>query len=257
VKRRDGVTKLYLIVRCAVLWLASLVHFVVCGCFLALLAIFIDSRKTDILQRIFARNVVRLSGAGLEVRTAPGFDPQRTSIFITNHVNIFDPFVLYSAIPQLIRGWELEEHFRVPVYGWMMKHFGNVPVSRRNSAAALKKLLRLTKAALDDGTSLVVFAEGGRTRDGRVRPFQEGIFRMMRQLQYPIVPVSIVGSFEFYHKGGRMLYPAKIVVHIHDTIETEGLGFGKDQAEALRARVQQIVSAPVDEALDRRPPMKP
>lgn len=240
--------KLYLVVRCGILWIVSLTHFFIIGSLLVLLARFIDHRKSDALQRIFARNIVRLAGARLGVCYSPGFDPARTSIFVSNHVNIFDPFVLYSAIPQFLRGWELEDHFRVPVYGWMMKRFGNIPIPSRNSPADLKKILRLTKASLDQGISLVVFAEGGRTLDGRVGSFQDGIFRMLRQLQYPIVPVSMVGSYKFFRKGGRMLYPSKIVVHIHDTIETNGLGLDKDQAEVLRKKVRQIISAPVDES---------
>ena len=115
---------------------------------------------------------------------------------------------------------------------------------------SLKKLHRLTREALDNGTSLVVFAEGSRTLDGRVQPFRQGIFRMVRDMGYPIVPVSMVGSFEFHRKGSHILYPSKIVVHIHDTIETEGLGLDKEQAEALRQRVQAIVSKPVEEALE-------
>ena len=63
---------------------------------------------------------------------------QRTSIFICNHVNIFDPFVIYSAIPQFVRGFELESHFKIPVYGWMMGRFGNVAVPDAPSAKALK-----------------------------------------------------------------------------------------------------------------------
>ena len=244
----DSVKKLYLIVRCGILWVLGFTHFFIGASLLVLLAIFVDPRKTDILERLFARNILRLAGVKFEVRYAPGFDRQRTSLFVSNHVNIFDPFVVYSAIPQFVRGWELEKHFRIPFYGWMMKRLGNVPVSSSNTAADLKKLLKLTKAALDDGVSLVIFAEGGRTLDGRVRPFQDGIFRMARQLQYPIVPMSIVGSFEFHRKGSRMLYPSKIAVHIHDTIETKGLQLDKEQAEALRERVQQIVSAPVEEA---------
>lgn len=244
--------RFYLILRSGLLWLVSILHFFTAGSLLVLLAIFIDSRKTDILQRIFARNVLRLAGARLQVRYAPGFDRQRTSIFVSNHVNLFDPFVVYSSIPQFVRGWELEEHFRIPVYGWMMKRFGNVPVASRPTPAALKRLLKLTRESLDRGTSLVVFAEGSRTLDGRVKPFQDGIFRMLRQLDYPIVPMSIAGSFEFHRKGGQMLNPSTIVVHIHDTIDTAGLGDTKEAAAQLRERVQAIVSAPIDEAISRR-----
>src|SRR5581483_9229711 len=124
----------YLHIRSLLLWTVSFAHFFIGGTLLVLLAVFVDPRRSDILQRIFARNILRLAGVRLQVRRSPGFDPKRTSIFISNHVNIFDPFVVYSSIPQFVRGWELEDHFRVPVYGWMMKRFGNVPVSSRRTA---------------------------------------------------------------------------------------------------------------------------
>jgi 1-acyl-sn-glycerol-3-phosphate acyltransferase len=239
--------KLCVTIRSALLWIVSGVHFLVVCSFLMLLAIFIDPRKNDLPQRILSRNVLRLAGVRFEVRRAAGFDPQRTSFFVVNHVNLFDPFVLYSAIPQFVRGLELESHFKIPVYGWMMKRFGNVPVPNQTKPSDLKRMWKLTRAALDDGVSLVVFPEGGRTRDGHVRPFKAGVFRMAQQFGYPIVPVSIVGSYEFNRKGSWMLHPSKIVVHIHDTIETKGMR--KEEIEALRDRAHQIVSQPVEEAI--------
>jgi len=100
--------KSYLAVRSAILWAISGIHFAVVCTFLIFLAIFIDPRKNDLPQRIFFRNILRLAGARFEVRRSPGFDPNRTSLFICNHVNLFDPFVIYSAIPQFLRGFELE-----------------------------------------------------------------------------------------------------------------------------------------------------
>ena len=82
---------------------------------------------------------------------------------------------------------------------------------------------RMTRAALDSGVSLVVFPEGSRTITGRVGRFQDGVFRMAQQFGTPIVPVSIVGSFEFNRKTSWMLRPSTIVVYLHDTIETAGL----------------------------------
>ena len=120
--------KAYLIIRSFFIWLVSWIHFVIGTFLLLVVAVFIDPRKSDPLQRLFARNIVRLAGVRLIVRRSAGFDPRRTSIFISNHVNLFDPFVLYSSIPQLFRGWELESHFRIPIYGWLMKRFGNIPV---------------------------------------------------------------------------------------------------------------------------------
>jgi len=237
--------RIYLVVRSAALWIVSAIHFFTICTFLVLLAIFIDPRRNDRPQRWFFRNILRLAGVRFEVRYSPGFDRTRTSFFVCNHVNIFDAFVIYSAIPQFVRGLELESHFKVPAYGWMMKRFGNVPVPSNATPAEYKQLLKRTRAALDSGVSLIVFAEGTRTLDGRVGPFKIGVFRMAIQFEYPIVPMSIVGSYEFNRKGSWMLNRSKVVVHMHDTIETSGLT--KNDAEGLMKRVHAIVSDPVNE----------
>jgi 1-acyl-sn-glycerol-3-phosphate acyltransferase len=242
--------KLYLIVRALVLWAVSGVHFFVVCTLLVLLAVFVDPRKNDAPQRWFFRNVLRLIGVKFEVRRAPGFDAARTSLFICNHVSLFDAFVIYSAIPQFVRGFELESHFKIPAYGWMMKRFGNVPVPDDSSRAGLEEMIRRTKKALDDGISLIAFAEGSRTRDGHIGPFKKGIFRMAQQFGAPIVPMSIVGSFHFHRTGDWMIYPGKIIVFLHDTIETRDLR--RDQVEELRERVQRIVTAPVEKSLRAR-----
>jgi 1-acyl-sn-glycerol-3-phosphate acyltransferase len=242
--------KFYLIARSLVLWAVSGVHFFVICPLLVLLGAFVDPRKNDRPQRVFFRNILRLAGARFEVRRSSGFDPARTSLFISNHVNLFDAFVIYSAIPQFVRGFELESHFKIPAYGWMMKRFGNVPVPDVPSRAGLEVMTRRAKASLDQGISLIAFAEGGRTRDGHVDVFQKGVFRLAQQFGVPIVPMSIVGSFEFFRTGHWMLHPGKIIVYLHDTIETAGLGPG--DADALRERVRAIVAAPVEEALRAR-----
>ena len=68
---------------------------------------------------------------------------------------------------------------------------------------------------------------------------------MAIQFGYPIVPMSIVGAYEFSRKGDWLLYPAKITVHLHDTVETKGLK--KEDVESLMNRVQAAVARPVDE----------
>jgi 1-acyl-sn-glycerol-3-phosphate acyltransferase len=242
--------KAWLRIRTVVLWAVSGIHFAVGCTILLLLKLFIDPRKSDFLQRGFLRNILRLAGVKFEVRRAPGFDPARTSIFVSNHVNIFDPFVVYSAIPQFVRGFELASHFKIPVYGWLMSRFGNIPVPDAPSRAGLELMSARAKAALDSGVSLIAFAEGGRTRDGHVREFKKGIFNLAQKFGAPIVPMSIVGSFEFFRTGDWMLYPGKITVYLHDTIETSGMS--RADVDALRHGVQEIVAAPVEEFRENR-----
>jgi 1-acyl-sn-glycerol-3-phosphate acyltransferase len=239
--------RVWLVLRSVLLWIVSGLHFFLVVPVLVFLGIFLDARKYDWLQRGLCRRIAFLSGAKVEVCRSPRFDPQRTSFFFSNHVNLFDPFMLYCGIPQFVRGWELESHFKIPAYGWLMKRFGNVPVPDVRRPSDLKRMWRLTQAAIDSGTSLVIFPEAKRTRDGHVHEFQEGGFRVAQQLGVPIVPVSLVGSFQHHRTGHWMLWPAKITVYLHDTIETKGLR--KEDVPALRDRVREIIAGPVQAGL--------
>lgn len=237
-----------LALRSALLWIVSGLHFFIAAPVLVALAVFLDPRKHDWLQRSFCRRIAFLSGARVEVRRSPGFDAQRTSFFMVNHVNLFDPFLLYCAIPQYVRGWELESHFKIPAYGWLMKRFGNVPVPDVRRPSDLKRMWRMTQDAIDGGTSLIIFPEAKRTRDGHVGELQDGGFRVAQQLGVPIVPVSLAGSFQHHRTGHWMLWPATITVYLHDTIETKGMS--KDDVTALRARVREIIAVPVEASLE-------
>jgi 1-acyl-sn-glycerol-3-phosphate acyltransferase len=239
--------KAYLAVRSAVLWSMSGIHFALVCVFLTSLAVFIDPRKNDWPQRTFFRNILRLAGVKFEVKRSPGFDPEKTSIFISNHVNIFDPFVLYSAVPQFLRGFELESHFKIPIYGWMMGRFGNVPVPDNPTRAGLEVMTRRGQAALDSGISLLAFPEASRTRDGHIQEFKKGIFNIAQKFGTPIVPVSVVGSYQFFQTGSWILHPGKITVYLHDTIDTTRIS--RAEVDALRQRVREIVAAPVEESL--------
>ena len=214
--------RLYLTLRCGLIWAVSCLHFFTVCTFLVLLGILVDPRWNDRPQRVLCRNIVRLAGVRFAPALGPGFDPDQTSIFICNHVNIFDAFVVYCGIPQFVRGLELESHFKIPVYGWMMSRFGNIPVSRGGGPSQFKTLLKRVRSHLQDGISVVIFAEGSRTLDGRVGPFQKGAFVIAQRLGAPIVPMSICGSFQFCRKGSLMLYPSRITVHLHDAHPDRG-----------------------------------
>lgn len=236
------------IVLSLILWGLSWLHFLMVVPVLIVLAIFLDPHEHDYLQRGLCRRIAFFSGARVVVKEDPGFDRTRTSFFMVNHVNLFDPFILYCAIPQLVRGWELESHFRIPVYGWLMKRFGNVPVPQVRSPKDLKRLWRMTQEAINKGVSLIIFPEARRTRDGHLSEFEDGGFRLAQQLGVPIVPVSLVGSFRHLRTGHWMLRPATLTVHIHDTIETAGLS--KEDIPALKERVRAQITTPVEASLE-------
>lgn len=244
--------KLWEVVRSLFLWGLSWLHFMIAVPVLIMLALVLDPRKHDWLQRALCRRIAFFSGARVIAKMDPGFDSKRTSIFMVNHVNLLDPFILYCAVPQLVRGWELESHFRIPVYGWLMKRFGNVPVPDVRSPKDLKRLWRMTREAIEGGTSLIIFPEGKRTRTGRVNEFEDGGFRLAQQLGVPIVPVSLVGSFQHLRTEDWILHLTTIEVIMHETIETKGLK--KEDVPALKARVREMIAASVEARLQQEHP---
>jgi 1-acyl-sn-glycerol-3-phosphate acyltransferase len=251
-KTMRPIRKTYLVVRSLFVWLISALHFFTVCTALVILGIFVNPRWNDWPQRFFFRNILRFAGVRFERKFSPGFNPEKTSIFISNHINFFDAFVIYSAIPQFVRGLELDTHFKIPAYGWMMKRFGNIPVSRGGGLAQFKKTLGHVRTHIQSGISVIVFSEGTRTLTGMVGPFEKGAFVMARQIGCPIVPMSICGSYQFSRKGDWMLYPSKITVHLHDTIETKGIS--KDGLDELIERVHGIIAGPVAEDLAAHPP---
>ena len=135
---------------------------------------------------------------------------------------------------------------KIPAYGWLMKRFGNVPVPDVRRPADLKRMWRLTQDAVNGGTSLIIFPEAMRTRNGHLSPFQDGGFRVAQQLGVPIVPVSLVGSFQHHRTGHWMLWPATVTVVLHDIVETKGLN--KEDVPALRDKVRETMSTAALEA---------
>ena len=241
---------LYLRVRSFILWSLTVPFFALSVVLLLLLDFVMSQPRIYPFLRVLFRIQVFLAGAGVSVQHAPGFDKKRTSMFVSNHVNLFDPFFLCNAIPQYARGAELESHFKIPLYGWLMGRFGNVPIPDDRTAEGLKRAYRLTGEALDAGTSVVVFAEGARTLDGRIGRFEAGVFRMASRLGYPIVPITTVGMFELKSKSSMVLGPGKVVIIVHDTIETKGMS--RAELRGLSDRVHDIISKPVEEAMVMR-----
>src|SRR5262249_517307 len=133
------------VVRSTLLWVVSLLHFAVAVPCLIALAVVLDPKKHDWLQRSFCRRIMFFSGAKVLFVCEPVFHPHKSFFFISNHVIFFDPFFFYCPIPHFVRGWELESLFKIPVYGWLMKRFGNVPVPNARPPADLKRMWRLTR----------------------------------------------------------------------------------------------------------------
>ncbi len=134
-------------------------------------------------------------------------------LFLANHVNLLDPFVFKTALPPSFRAVELSDHFRWPIYGWIIRRLGHIPIEREQPFRAMASLAAATKA-LHNGISLLIFPEGSRTRDGKLLPFKRGAFHLAQAAGADIVPVVQRGSFAINNKIDKRLRPGEIKVEI-------------------------------------------
>src|SRR5262245_65881518 len=135
------ISKAYYALRSVIIWLASFAFFFPVCSLLVLLGVFVDPRMNDGPQRWLFRNILRVAGVDFEARYSPGFDRDQVSFFICNHIDIWDAFIIYSAIPQFVRGLEHESHFKVLAYGWMIRQFGNDTVPPESDVANSKTMM--------------------------------------------------------------------------------------------------------------------
>jgi len=134
----------WFVVRSALLWAVSLLNFGISVPILVVLAFVLNPRRHDWLQRAFCRRIVFFAGARVKLVASPGFDPTKTCFFISNHVNLFDPFVLYCVIPHShAAGTGIA--FQNPYLWNVDEAFRQCARSKRAPTSDLKRLWRLTK----------------------------------------------------------------------------------------------------------------
>jgi 1-acyl-sn-glycerol-3-phosphate acyltransferase len=195
--------------------------------------------------QIWARLILATSGVRVERRGAPMPPDADSCLFVANHSSIYDIPILFVALPRQLRIMAKAALGHVPFIGWHLRRSGHVLVNRKNPGAGIFKRMQRMAAS---GASLIVFAEGSRTPDGRLLPFKAGIFLLAIESGLPVVPISVAGSREVMPKGRFAVHPATVRVTVHDPVPTQGLT--REDARGLAKRVRAIVGSAVPGSLE-------
>lgn len=109
-------------------------------------------------------------------------------------------------------------------------------------------ILRRWRALVSEGLSLIIYAEGTRSHDGRVARFKAGSFLLAIQAGLPIVPLAVIGTRQVMPKGRLRTEPADVTLIVHDPIPPPAIADPTVRdAKALADRVHAIVASAVDE----------
>jgi 1-acyl-sn-glycerol-3-phosphate acyltransferase len=226
------------------LWTAGLCWLVPMMTTMMTVNLVVPPDRTEWLSRLYCRGQVAMTGARWRAVVDPAVDPARPYLFACNHVNLLDHVTMYCCTPHFKQGLELESHFRIPVYGWFMRQRGTIPV-RKGAGGNQAELAEHFRREVALGHSILAFPEGTRTRDGRVKPFRTGVFRIARDLGLPIVPVAVTGMYEVLRAGSaRMRRGREVVVSCGAPIDPSGVG--NDGLADLAERVRAVIAERVD-----------
>jgi len=135
-----------------------------------------------------------------------------------------------------------KELAKIPVFGWALQLGPYIVVDRQKADRAMESLDRAKKTIVEKGISVLVFAEGTRSKTGEVQPFKRGAFYLAARVGYPIIPVSISGTAAIMPKGKLRINPGTIHVHYDIPINTEHLN-GRQGEKELMEQVRQIIIA--------------
>ncbi len=186
---------------------------------------------------------------GLE-RLTPG----TTYIFVANHQSHYDTPVIFSSLPYQLRIIAKESLARFPVLGWHLKRGGHLFVNRSNPNHT--GILARWRALVSERLSLIIYAEGTRSPDGRVARFKAGSFLLAIEAGLPVVPLAVIGTRQVMPKGRLQTEPGAVRLVVHDPIPAPAIAHPTVRdARALAARAHAIVAATVERHQNRTAPI--
>jgi len=209
--------------RSLLIWCVALPWFILWALIILLVGIFRAGAFFEGCLKWLCRSLVWLCGVRITVSGRGNFDPGRQYILMMNHVNLLDGFVFYGSFPGWARGIEEESHFNWPLYGWVIRRMGQVPVNRRSGARAMASLRRaaeLVGARRD--FSFMVLPEGTRTRDGKLGPFKKGGFLLALETGLDILPLVQKGAYAVNRRQSLLLRPGRVEFIIEKPLPTAG-----------------------------------
>lgn len=168
--------------------------------------------------------------------------PPNTYVAVPNHQSLVDALAV-ACLPANLKWIGKRSAFQLPWLGWAFSLAGYVPVLRGEKADGRRALARLRRY-LADGVAVGLFAEGTRSRDGQLKDFKAGPFKLAIEAGVPVIPIAISGAGAAMPADQAWIRPSRITVRILEPIPTQGMSV--EDVEQLRATVRQRLMEAVE-----------
>jgi 1-acyl-sn-glycerol-3-phosphate acyltransferase len=235
-------------VRAALRWLYVPYVLLVYVPFLAATTIFwgIAAVLTSLVSRrvgfhcgtVWAWCLCRANFTWVRIRGREHARPGQSYVIMSNHQSHFDVLAFYGHWGHQFR-WIMKQELRkVPGLGWGCAAVGHIFVDRSNRERAIASM-HAAAQRLEPGVSVMIFPEGTRSPDGRMRAFKKGGFMMALEMGLPILPVTISGSRHVLPGHTMRLLPGSVRIQVHEPIPVAGLAV--EDRERLMDEVAAVI----------------
>lgn len=190
----------------------------------------------------WARSILWATGVKVVVEGLDKLEVGKSYIFMGNHQSQYDIFCVQAHLAWNLRWLAKKELFDIPIFGAALGKGGSIPVDRSNGRKAMKSLSEAAKR-IKDGCSVIVFPEGTRSDDGRLRSFKSGGMVLAIKAQVEVVPLAICGSRDVLAKGDLLPKSGTITLRIGDPINVESYTLKQkgELAELLHGKVKALL----------------
>ncbi|QTA80983.1 Putative 1-acyl-sn-glycerol-3-phosphate acyltransferase [Desulfonema limicola] len=172
-------------------------------------------------------------------------DKNQSYIIAANHQSQYDIFLLYGWLGIDFK-WVMKQELRkIPFIGISCEKIGHIFINRFDKKAAVAAI-NAAKKKIINGTSVIFFPEGTRSRTGELGSFKKGAFKMALDLELPILPVTIIGTRNILPPDTVDLFPGTAVMIIHKPVSVKD--YNEDDLQTLSDKVRNIINMPLQES---------
>lgn len=200
-----------------ILYLLCVVTFVFCAAIYIPLIIFWGPAKAVWFRRFYGWIIIKMTFSKLLAANQPVVS-SGPYLFIVNHQSLFDIFIVATAIPQHFSAIAKKEAFSVPLFGFIIKKMGTVSIDRKNHVNSVSGINQAVEK-LKNGTSVIIFPEGTRSRDGQIGIFKKGAFKLALDSKATIIPMGISGAYQAQSTSSWLINPGLMRVNFGSPID--------------------------------------
>lgn len=177
-------------------------------------------------------------GWRIKVEGTEKIERGKVYVMVCNHQSAFDILLLYRLFAHF--KWVAKKELaKVPVIGWNLILNESILIDRA-SAVSTKKMIAQGLKHLRTGSSVLVFPEGTRSKDGQVKRFKEGAFLLAQQAKVPILPIVIEGSKDIFPKPALIKLCQSLTLKVLDPISAEEIA--STPVPEMTKRLNQLIT---------------